>query len=147
MVELVIVVVELNIGFGYLIIGFVSIKTILKYSTKQVSEFGLVSKAIFWAFILQFSFAFYSVGNAEFMVMLPVLIILWAVLNFDIPTKPVFYISLMLLFWNVVFGLSPAHFLDLDGSNQLLAKMNKYPNAKWIVDEPQKMENMMVSII
>lgn len=128
---------------AFLIIGFVSIKTILKYSTKQVSEFGLVSKAIFWAFILQFSFAFYSVGNAEFMVMLPVLILLWAVLNFDIPTKPVFYISLMLLFWNVVFGLSPAHFLDLDGSNQLLAKMNKYPNAKWIVDEPQKMENMM----
>lgn len=128
---------------AFLIVGFVSIRTILKYSTNQVSEFGLVSKAVFWAFLLQFCFAFYSVGNAEFMVMLPVLIVLWLVLNFDIPTKPVFYISLVLLFWNIVFGLSPAHFLDLDGSKQLMAKMEKYPNAKWIVDEPQKMENML----
>jgi hypothetical protein len=133
----------LILPIAFLVIGFVSIKTLLKYSTKQASEFGVVSKAIFWSFILQFSFAFYSVGNAEFMVMLPVLIVLWVVLNFHIPTKPVFYISLMLLFWNIVFGLSPAHFLDLDGSKQLMAKMEKYPNAKWIVDEPQKIENML----
>lgn len=128
---------------AFLIVGFVSIKTILKYSTKQVSEFGLFSKAVFWTFILQFCFAFYSVGNAEFMVMLPLLMVLWLVLNFDIPTKPIYYISLMLLLWNVVFGLSPAHFLDLDGSRPLIAKMEKYPNAKWIVDEPQKIENML----
>ncbi len=127
----------------FLIIGFISIKTIIKYSTKQVSEFDLFTKAVFWTFILQFCFAFYSVGNAEFMVMLPLLVVLWLVLNFDIPTKPVFYISLMLLFWNVVFGLSPAHFLDLDGSKQLMAKMEKYPNAKWLLNEPQKIENML----
>jgi len=126
----------------FLLVLMISFKTIYKYSFVPEAEFNILRKAALWTFLLQFAFAFYSVGNAEFMAMLPFLLVLVLVTWRTFPPKPVFYISLVLLFWNLVFGISPLHFLDLSGSKQLLAKLESQANEKWLLNEPQKMENM-----
>ena len=126
---------------SFILVVGMSIKKLVTHTRRVTTELKPVSKAVLYALLLQFAFAFYSVGNAEFMVMLPFLAILWLVMNFAIPVRPVLHIALALLFYNGVFGLLPLHFLDMDGSSALIEKMKKEPNAVWVLDEPQKMEN------
>jgi len=133
--------VVLFIPIAFLVVAFICLKTLFKYSKKAVVPSDILTKAVFWAFILHLCFAFYSVGNAEFMVMLPVLLVLWVVNTFDIPTKPVYYLALVMVMWNMVFGLSAMHFFDLDGTEKTLNLMEKNPQARWILSEPQKVEN------
>lgn len=123
-------------------IVFISFYRIIKHGTVFKTKRNL-SLAFLLAFVFQLLFAFYSVGNAEFMVMLPALMLLWILLNFNIPTQPVMFFSLALLCWNILFGLAPHRYLDLDGSQQLVIKINKYPDSKWVLNEPQKIENML----
>jgi len=126
-----------------LTVFFISFKTLLKHSKPQNSSHPLFSKALFFSFVLQLCFAFYSVGNAEFMVMLPFLLVLWLVCKVNLTTKPILYISIVMLFWNLVFGLAPARFLDLDGSKQILKLVENNPGDIWVLKEPQKIENML----
>jgi hypothetical protein len=135
--------VLLIIPLGMLIIGFVSIKSIIKNSKRTVPAFSMLSKGLLTAFLLQLGFAFYSVGNAEFMVMLPILATLYLLTKFAIPVKPVLNLALIFLIYNIVFGLAPARFLDLDGSKPLYAIIQKHPNTLWLLREPQKLENMI----
>jgi hypothetical protein len=125
-----------------LTVVFIGIKTIVKHSKFQTTKNALFSTAIFIAFLMQLGFAFYSVGNAEFMAMLPFLIILWIACKVNITTKPILYISVAMLFWNLVFGLAPARFLELDPSNQILQMVETNPKDIWVLNDPQKIENM-----
>jgi hypothetical protein len=135
--------VLLIIPLGMLIIGFVSIKSIIKNSKRTVPAFSVLSKGLLTAFLFQLGFAFYSVGNAEFMVMLPILATLYLITKFAIPVKPVLNLALIFLIYNIVFGLAPARFLDLDGSKPLYVIIQKHPNTLWLLHEPQKLENMI----
>ncbi len=135
--------VLLIIPLGMLLIGFVSIKSIIKNSKPTVPAFSMLSNGLLTAFLLQLGFAFYSVGNAEFMVMLPLLATLYLITKFAIPVKPVLNLALILLIYNIVFGLAPARFLDLDGSKPLYSVIQKHPNTLWLLREPQKLENMI----
>ncbi len=126
-----------------LFVLFVCIKALFKYSKMEKSSNTAFSKAVFYAFIFHFFFAFYSVGNAEFMVMLPLLMVLWAVGRINMPTKPIFFLAFSLLIWNVVFGLAPLHFLDLDGSKELSQVVKENQGSNWLLNEPQKIENIV----
>jgi len=132
----------LLIPLGLIIIALVSIKSILKNGYRREPKMTIISNALLTAFIFQLSFAFYSVGNAEFMVMLPMIAALYLVTKFAIPVKPVLHLAFILLIYNMIFGLAPAHFLDLDGSKPLYSIIQKYPNSEWLLREPQKLENM-----
>lgn len=125
------------------IILWVCVKAIFKFSTYTKHGNRIISRAILYSFALHFLFAFYSVGNAEFMVMLPLLAILWLCLNFNLPTKPFLYIGLMLLIWNVVFGLMPNYHYDLDGNSKLSSLVIRDLNKPWLLSEPQKIENII----
>lgn len=127
---------------SFLMITFIAIKTMIQHSKIQKPDFPIFTKAVLFACILHFIFAFYSVGNAEFMVMLPFLLVIWLVTKVNLTTKPVLYLSLIMFAWNIVFGLAPAHFLDLDGSKQILTLVQKNPKDIWVLKEPQKIENM-----
>ncbi|NUM32421.1 MAG: hypothetical protein HUU47_08870 [Bacteroidetes bacterium] len=127
-----------------IIIAFAGFASFLVYKfLKSVkfkkSENSILQKAILYAFILHFLFAFFSVSNAEFMVMLPFLGLLWLELKFHFNIKYLLKFSILMLFWNVCFGLIPLHFSNIDGSKNLIYKAQ---NANWIFYNPQKMENM-----
>jgi hypothetical protein len=84
---------------------------------------------LFIAIILHFSFAFYSVGNAEFMVMLPFLLILWQyerIVNLSVMF--IHYIGMSLLIWNFSFFVIPTAFYDTQGMQQKLNEIQKIFN-------------------
>ena len=81
---------------------------------------------LFIAIILHFSFAFYSVGNAEFMVMLPFLLILWQYERIaNLSVMFIHYIGMSLLIWNFTFYIIPYAFYDFGGIKQKLIELNK----------------------
>ena len=100
-----------------------------------------LSKGVLWAIILHLAFAFFSVGNAEFMAMLPILIAIYLGLIYRFNNKALLVKGCILLFWNTTFALAPLHFLDMNGTVALAEKIHVNKNALWILAEPQKIEN------
>lgn len=120
---------------GFALFITVTLRSFLKYntinelndrdnkSTKALTH--RMSNPFFIAFFLHLAFAFYSVGNAEFMVMLPILFLL----SFYDKIIPLFtHIHLMTLgiwIYNIVFyiiPLSSGTFDDIGGTSKLLSK-------------------------
>lgn len=129
-------------GFSLIFVAFVCIKRILRFTVPSESARPVFTQALAFSAGLHLLFAFYSVGNAEFMVMLPFLMVLWVACRFSLPTLPVLYLSLSMGIWNILFGLAPHRYFDLDGSRKLLGIMEQKGTFVWIVREPQKMQNM-----
>lgn len=69
----------------------------------------ITAKPVFTAhtiiFLLQWLFAVYNVGNAEFMAMLPVLLVIMLSAENPVPAKGLVAIAIMLLAWNFSFGI------------------------------------------
>lgn len=89
-------------------------------------------------FLLQLIFTWYSVGNAEFMVMLPFLAaILLACLQ--TPTsKAVWLVSAGIFVWNLSLAILPAHFYDLNGNGAIRKFISNNPNTLFIIkNKPQ----------
>ena len=95
------------------------------------------------ALMLHLLFAFYSEGNAEFMVMMPFLLAMGAASCAVIAPRPIIFTGLALLFWNLVHGLLPWHFRDFYGHRQLLTKwVNRPPDWFMVSEEPVMMRNL-----
>ncbi len=77
------------------------------------------------AIIMQILFALLSSGNAEFMVMVPLLfvIVLSQLISNEIRFIGLF--ALGMLIWNLSIGLFPLHFHNLDNSNVLSTQIIK----------------------
>lgn len=73
----------------------------------------IIFKPVFFAhlviFILQWLFAVYNVGNAEFMAMLPVLLVIMLSAECPVPQKGLLAVALALMIWNFSFGIWPNH--------------------------------------
>ncbi len=89
----------------------------------------------FAIFVLQLAFAFFSHGNAEFMVMLPFLLALFLPIYCNVNYKFLVYISCAMLVWNVSFALFPNHFLDYQNNGRLVEIIDENPNAQFIFKE------------
>ncbi len=86
--------------------------------------------------ILQLAFAIYNIGNAEFMVMLPVLaVILLAKANW-IPIKSLAVTAASLLIWNFSYGIYPNNQLHFNADDQVTQFIIDHPNDKFIAAEP-----------
>ncbi len=84
---------------------------------------------LFIAILLHFGFAFYSVGNAEFMVMLPFLLILWQYERItNLSLMFIHYIGMTLLLWNFSFFVIPTALYDNQGMQQKLNETQKIFN-------------------
>ncbi|MDX9847543.1 MAG: hypothetical protein RBT74_11230 [Tenuifilaceae bacterium] len=75
------------------------------------------------AFLLHFIFAFISIGNAEFMVMLPFLMALTIPFLVPSETRVVSYIASGMLVWNILLGVLPLHTYVLDSSYMVANKV------------------------
>ncbi len=79
------------------------------------------------AFLLHFLFAFYSVGNAEFMVMLPFLFILWQYNRIAvIPLKLTHSLAVILGLWNLAFWIIPGKFMEFEKFPSKLQQIYRY---------------------
>ncbi|MCC6817388.1 MAG: hypothetical protein IT245_00650 [Bacteroidia bacterium] len=71
----------------------------------------------FIAIIFHLIFAFLSSGNAEFMVMLPFLLVAFLIARYNFQSfGPLIPISIILLIWNLSFGIIPNRFLNLNST-------------------------------
>lgn len=94
-------------------------------------------KNILWLIlVLHMGFAWYSVGNAEFMTMLPLLIfILLALYSRSGSEKNYGYFGIALGLWNVSLAVLPHHFLDFTQIKQeyaYLKSLNVNPKTIWV---------------
>ncbi|TDN37667.1 hypothetical protein E4631_02050 [Hymenobacter sp. UV11] len=95
---------------------------------------------------LHLGFAAQAAGNAEFMVMLPVLAAValaggWLV---TWPPRRVAAAGVALLSWNLAFGLLPAHLLDYTGTGPALrARVLSQPGAWFLLRDPNLLRNQL----
>jgi len=95
------------------------------------------------AALLHLLFAFYSEGNAEFMVMLPLLCLLGlAAWNLVSPARTV-VLGVCMLGWNLLTGIGPAHFRDFYGHQVLLSRLVNHPDTRLVSEEPVLLRNML----
>ena len=127
------------VAFALLVVAGV----ILLRSVKKPVSNPLWTHFLLPASILHLLFAFYSEGNAEFMVMIPFLLATGAALCASFALRPMFITGLAMLFWNLVHGLLPWHFRDFYGHEQLLSKVADGPPDVYLVsEEPVLMRNL-----
>jgi len=94
-------------------------------------------------FLLHFAFAVFSEGNAEFMVMLPLLLLL--LINGLYRIKNTIYLSIgiSLFIWNLTFGLIPNYFYDFQNQEKIVEIMDKKKNAIFVLSENALVENLI----
>jgi hypothetical protein len=79
-----------------------------KFMTGNASGgIGIFIKTHGFIFILQLIFALYAVGNAEFMVMLPLLTVLIIAGLYDIEKRSLYLAGAALFLWNMGYGILP----------------------------------------
>lgn len=110
-----------------LVLCLLKIRSILTYLVIIFKKLTIKNidfrNSFFLAFLLHLLFAFYSVGNAEFMVMLPFLIILWQYHFLShLSLKGIHYVGVVLCLWNYAFYVIPHSFVDF---NKLSLKMKE----------------------
>ncbi len=90
------------------------------------------------AFFLQLFFAFYSKGNAEFMVMLPFFIAIILSKLLLISNKKLMNLSAAMLIWNIGFAILPNNFYDFQNNEKLIEIIKANPDKKFILEECHK---------
>lgn len=83
---------------------------------------------------LHLAFAAWASGNAEFMVMLPVLLALLLTAAPSALARPLTAAVGALLAWNLAFGLLPNHLLDFTNLPPLLARVQREPQTLFLLD-------------
>lgn len=92
--------------------------------------------------LLQLGCAVWAEGNAEFMVMMPVLAALLLVQRIW-SGRALTYLGTALLLWNLTFGLLPAHLLRTGHTELLLARLTREPQAWWLLSDPNLALNQL----
>ena len=94
-------------------------------------------------FILQLAFAVYSFGNAEFMVMIPFLLLLIMRSMFQLNWKSLYWIGAAMLIWNFSYAILPSNKMQLNADDFLAAEMKKNKTDLFIIQNSQRLENKM----
>jgi hypothetical protein len=84
---------------------------------------------------IQFSFACFSHGNSEFMVMVPVLIAISFSLFENMSLKFIQYLTLSMIIWNLYMGLLPNHYLDYYNNRKVAKLLHENPRKIIVIDE------------
>jgi len=129
---------------GILTLGSILYAVVFIFKEKDLSipkKSGLPTqnvtmKAHLLIFILQLLFAIYNIGNAEFMVMLPVLAVIILAKADWIPVKSLAFTAASLFIWNFCFGIYPNHQLHFNADDQVTQFIIRHPEDKFIAAEP-----------
>lgn len=123
---------------GFLALGMVSfsILLVLKGTFKRVSNLNIVTKTHILIFILQLAFAVYNVGNAEFMAMLPVLLVIVIAKADWLPLKSIAFTAGALFIWNFSYGIYPNNQLHFNADAQVTRFIIEHPKDQFIAAQP-----------
>ncbi|TXK52413.1 hypothetical protein FVR03_01465 [Pontibacter qinzhouensis] len=90
--------------------------------------------------LLHLGFAWFAVGNAEFMVMVPYLLplVLWNRVNAVV----IRYAGLAMLVWNFCYGIFPAYYFNLSTSKELAQRVKQQPEALFVLQEANAVRNL-----
>ena len=108
--------------FVFLYFSFKVVKRILNKQliSKRLNLFSVFVKTHLIIFSLHFLFAFYAVGNVEFLVMMPYLLFLSIFYYFKINSQILIWLSVVLFVWNVSFGLFPNNKYNINNHDELI---------------------------
>jgi hypothetical protein len=125
-------------ALGVILFGVVQIfrKQTVIDGIKKLVRLNLVTHVHLLIFILQFAFAVYNIGNAEFMVMLPVLLAIVLAGSPFVPANAIGYFALSLLICNAAYGIYPNNKLHFNADDKITEFIIDHPNDKFIVAEP-----------
>lgn len=139
----------LNLGyifwiFGlvcFLIIGFASIKLVFSFKSAKIRE-----KKLLWVIsltmLLHIVFASLSGGNAEFLVMIPVLLAITLSFFDGISKYAIGFFASGIFFWNLIIGTIPLKFLRLDDSEMVVNHIkNNEVKSVYILNNLPRIEN------
>ena len=90
-------------------------------------------------FLFQFLFALLAGGNAEFMVMLPFLMVVFITGRRHIPAVSLSLAGSAMLLWNFFLGILPAHLYLFSDYSGLMALVRNNPEAIFILKEDQQL--------
>ncbi|MDD3319907.1 MAG: hypothetical protein PHS59_00480 [Paludibacter sp.] len=121
---------------GYSVILF--FKSLKINSKNKISEFERTHLIIF---TLQFAFAFYSMGNSEFMVMLAFLIPLFIHVFIELDMSVVKNLAFAMLIWNFTFAILPNHIFDYQNNKVLTEFIHNHPDKVFILKERNLLAN------
>lgn len=85
--------------------------------------------------ILYLLFAFYAVGNVEFMVMIPFLIFISVFYTYQVNISFLKILAFTLLIWNIFYGLIPNNIYKFYNDEELVNFIMQHPNDQFIVRE------------
>lgn len=95
-------------------------------------------------FIFNLFFAFVSSGNAEFMVMLPFMMMAFVVYKFEVITHTRFLLPvLFILIWNLFTGILPSSFENLTQTNIQSKLYIDHPEAYFLFENKPQVENQV----
>ena len=92
-------------------------------------------------FVLQFAFAVFAGGNAEFMVMLPLLSLLLVAPYVDLSYRFYTYLGMSILIWNFSFAVFPNHVFDYQNNKKLIDIIKKQPDGYFILSDDVLVQN------
>ena len=87
----------------------------------------------YMVFSLHFLFALYAVGNIEFMIMFPILIVFTFLLEYRFNTKILSLFAFTLFIWNFTYAVLPNHIYNYFNDEQLLSFIEKNPDKLFLV--------------
>lgn len=114
-------IILVGISAYYKLISLSKLEKIPNYKA-----FGFMRTTLIWAFILQLLFAWYSVGNAEFMVMLPLLLALIVASLWNINEKVIYFAATGMFIWNMTTAIIPANLLNFENLDAQMGIQEKY---------------------
>jgi len=104
---------------------------------RSESTDGIFVRTHVFIFIVQLIFAIYAVGNAEFMVMLPVLSFLILAALFDFNKRSLYLAGTGLLIWNLGYGILPVWNGDHTPHNNIIEWVDSHESDLFILMSDQ----------
>ncbi|OQX97495.1 MAG: hypothetical protein B6I20_12490 [Bacteroidetes bacterium 4572_117] len=130
------IIVILLSGF-FFIKALLSLKSIQK--NKQLNRNFLLVHVII--FILQFAFAIFAGGNAEFMVMLPILSLFVAITYVELNNTFYKNLGIAILIWNMSFAVLPNYIFDYKNNKQIINYIETKTKHYFILSEDVLIQN------
>jgi hypothetical protein len=128
-------------SLAFLIYGIIHIFKLKKRSLALFQERRFVRYS--WGMlILYFGFAVFSNGNAEFMIIIPFLLILLSVYYLTHIRRVLFGIGLFIFVWNLYFALIPIGYMKLNSNKDIVDLIIKEPTSVYVLKDKVAVENI-----
>lgn len=131
--------------YGFLgtsiVLAITSIRFLKKIRINKNAFNDLFFKIHLFAFMLQLFFAFFSHGNAEFMVVLIVILPLLVNNRITHYSRTLLFLSLSMFIWNFAFAAFPNYRLNYNNDERTIQFIENHPNAIFILKEKNTIIN------